>query len=100
MKKYSEITLVYEKVSRDSIGQYITTESSRIVPCEVGQITRQEWSMAGQRGFAPTCTAIVFESNYQNETTAILEGEKYKIYRSFKRNDEQIELYLEKATGA
>lgn len=99
MKHFSEITLIKEVESRDRIGQFTSTKTERTIPCEVGSITRQEWTMAGQRGFSPSCTAIVFSGNYENEKTAILNGERFAVYRSYERSDEQTELYLQKETG-
>lgn len=100
MKRATEIKLIYETEVRGQLGQHTGTETERTVPCTVKSITRQEWQMAGQAGFAPVAVAVIFAGNYKGETTAVLEGQKYAIYRTFERDDEQLELYLQEETGA
>ena len=99
MKKYSVISLIYETEVRGPLGQYTRTEATRDIPCEVRSITRQEWTMAGQQGISPSCVAVVFDGNYKEEQAAVLEGERYAIYRTFRQSDETVELYLKKETG-
>lgn len=100
MKRATDIKLIYETEDRGEIGQTTRTETERTVPCTIESITRQEWQMAGQSGFSPVCVAVIFSGNYQGETTAVLEGQKYAIYRTYEREDEEMELYLQEETGA
>jgi hypothetical protein len=37
--------------------------------------------------------------DYNGEDTAEYDGKRYGIYRTYERDDEQVELYLEKKAG-
>lgn len=98
--RHDAITLVSDVPVRGEQGQYNRVETTRIVPCTVHSITRQEWSMAGQNGVAPVLMVKILAGNYANEVAADFNGQRYAIYRTFQETDERLALYLQKETGA
>ena len=84
------------------MGQKIATEKTATVFATLTSITRAEWtsySQSGRQGLVPSYVAIVFMGDYNGEATAEYNGKRYGIYRTFERDDEQVELYLETKAG-
>lgn len=98
--KYTAITLISQTYTQDSIGQPVATERRRQVPAEIHSASRAEFSQAGQLGISAAYTAIVLSGNYNGEQVCLFDGDRYAIYRTYEREDEQIELYLQREVGA
>lgn len=99
MRCTSLITLYTVTQQQGPLGEFRSVTIPMAVPCEIRSITRQEWTQAGQRGFAPVLTAIVFTGNYSGQTRAKVGDRMYAIYRTYDRDDETTELYLQYETG-
>lgn len=90
--------LISQIPAKDEIGQSLPVETSREVLCEIGDITRAEFSSASQSGLKPELKIKTFFLNYQNEKIVEYNGERYSIYRTF-RNGDDIELYAGSKAG-
>ena len=66
------------------------------IPVEVVSYGQSEFFKSGQEGFRPDMKLITFKGNYNGEEYAEVDGIMYKIYRSFFKNYDNIELYLTK----
>lgn len=84
----------------DAIGQRVPTEERRRRFCNVQSVTRSEWTDAGNRGFRPEYRVTMFGPDYAGETNLELDGVRYSIYRTYERQDENIELYCERRVGS
>ena len=63
-------------------------------------ITRSEWNTAGVQGLQPTIVLVTATVNYNGEKAVEYDGERYSIYRTFRRSDtDEMELYCEKKVG-
>ena len=81
------------------MGQRKPTEKSTTVFATLQSVSRAEWtsySSTGRSGLVPAYVALVFSGDYNGESVAEYEGVRYGIYRTYERDDEQVELYLEK----
>ncbi|HJA63549.1 MAG TPA: hypothetical protein H9719_05365 [Candidatus Intestinimonas stercoravium] len=66
----------------------------------ITSVSRMERVESGLDGLVPEVVFITAETNYQGEQQAKWEGERYQIYRTYRRRESQeIELYLAKRTG-
>lgn len=83
----------------DEIGQQIPVETSKTVFADVQSISQSEFFKAGQTGFKPQHKILIWGFEYDGENAIELNGERYKIYRTFLRADEKIELYLTQKVG-
>ncbi|MEC0037731.1 phage head closure protein [Bacillus cereus] len=84
----------------DDLGQIEAAEDfTRQVFCEKKSVSQNEFFQAGQNGFKPKCVLIVYTLDYQEEQKVQYHNKKYKIYRTYERDDERIELYCEVKTG-
>ena len=98
--RYKLITLIGKTLVRGELGQYTNEETTKSLPCEVKSINRTEWTMAGQAGIAPSLVAKMRPESYNNEPAAEIDGQRYAIYRTYQEDDNTLELYLQKETGA
>lgn len=102
MNKSVTIDLISKTYTTDSFGQKIATEKSETVYATLTSISRAEWTsyaQSGRQGLVPSYVATVFFGDYHGESIAEYEGMRYGIYRTYERDDEQVELYLEKKAG-
>ena len=67
--------------------------------CECHSITRNEFFEAGRNGLNPQFEFTVFAGDYNGETVCEYRGQTYAIYRTYKTDDDYIELYVERKGG-
>lgn len=96
MDRPADIVLIGKTYTKDAIGQQIETTTERTVPCTLTGVSRQEWDAAGQNGHQASKRAIVFSADYQEEETVRIGETQYSVYRTYERDDDRTELYLEK----
>lgn len=96
MDRSDVLTLVSESLSQNSIGAWITTETTRDVYCKTESVTRDEFFGAGRNGLNPQFRFIVFSGDYNDEKTVIYKGKRYGIYRTYFAKTDLIELYAER----
>lgn len=102
MYKSDTIDLLTKKYTTDSMGQRVYTTTSHTVFATITSISRAEWtsySQTGRQGLVPAYVATIFAGDYEGENQCEYNGETYGIYRTYERDDEQVELYLEKKAG-
>ena len=102
MNKSVTIDLLKKTYTTDEMGQSIYTVQSKTVFATITSISRAEWasySQTGRQGLVPAFVASVFMGDYEGENECVYEGQTYGIYRTYERDDEQTELYLEKKAG-
>lgn len=99
MDRSDTINLISETYTTDSIGRRIPVETSRMVFCSIGSITQSEFFEAGQSGISPEYRVTMNDTEYNGEKIAELNSVRYGIYRTFRRKNELIELYLERKVG-
>lgn len=102
MNKAITIKLLTKTYTTDSMGQRTYTTIEKEVFATLSSISRAEWtsySQSGRQGLVPAYVASVFFGDYNGENECVYEGQTYGIYRTYQRDDEQVELYLEKKAG-
>ena len=99
MDRSNVINLIAKTYTKDAIGQYVEEQTERSVFCNISSVSRSEWQTAGQMGFKPELVATMFAPEYHGEELAVIGGMSYGVYRTYLRDDELLELYLEKKVG-
>lgn len=102
MNKSVTIDLLTRTYTTDAMGQRISTSQTTTVFATLTSVSRAEWvsySQTGRQGLAPAYVATVFMGDYNGESECVYDGKTYGIYRTYERDDEQVELYLEKKAG-
>lgn len=101
MDKSREITLEAPKYKVDGLNQRIPDGVSlKTIFCNVQSVTRTEWTTAAQLGMKAAYCVTVWADEYHGEQIAVLNGDRYSIYRTYQPNTEEIELYLQQKVGA
>lgn len=99
MQLAATIDLVSVTYTTDTIGQKVKHETTTTLPATVTSISRAEWTAAGQLGLTPSYVVTVFSGDYAGETSCVLDGVRFAIYRTYSRDDGYTELYLERQAG-
>lgn len=99
MKKLCIVKLISITRSRGSYGEETKVESYNEVFANRKAITAYEWNNAGIRGYHPQCCIAIFDFEYGGEDIVELDGKRYYVYRTYERDDDKIELYLERREG-
>ena len=93
------LILIAQAISLDEYGNEIATETERQVFCEVYSITQTEFYAAANTELNPEYRFNVFFGDYNGEDVCLYQGNRYAIYRTYRRGD-TLELYAERKIGA
>lgn len=93
------VTLIAVTVTgRDDIGNPIRTEKSSEVWAKLKSVTRAEFQAAGAMGLRPSFLVEVPDVDYHGETLVELSGERYSVYRDYRKGENR-ELYVTQKRG-
>ncbi|WP_342541044.1 phage head closure protein [Heyndrickxia sp. FSL K6-6286] len=82
--------------TEDELGQIEEIEEySRKAFCERRSIPQNEFFQAGLSGIKASQILIVDILDYQDEVKVKYRNKIYRIYRTYEKSDEEIELYCE-----
>lgn len=94
-----ELILIAQTISVDDYGNEVATETERKVFCEVYSITQTEFYAAANTELNPEYRFDVFFGDYNGEDVCVFHGQRYAVYRTYRRDD-YLELYAERKIGA
>lgn len=95
-----ELKLISVSFEKDDIGQEIANESEKTLICDLTSVSMSERFAAAKSGLNPEYKAEVSIYDYDGERIAELYGERYDIYRTYLReNDDTVELYMQRRAG-
>lgn len=94
-------TLIKKTVSgKDECGNAIYAEMKNTVFAERKSVRQTEFYQAAAVGFKPEIMLEVYAFEYGGEELCELDGERYRIYRTFaKPGTDRVELYLTAIVG-
>lgn len=94
------ITLIGVKTkTQDDNGVWRITEETRDIFARVDSITQSEFYDAGRNGINPDYKFTVFRWDYNGESVIKYNGLRYGVYRTFAKNTDELELYVERKGG-
>lgn len=93
------VKLISKTYAADSIGQQVATEVEKTIFGQLQSVSQQEFYNGGQLGLKPEYKITVFAPEYAGQDVVEVNGVRYSVYRTYVRNDEQIELYCERKVG-
>lgn len=94
-----ELTLIKKTFESDSIGNQVEKTEESIVFCEVKSISRTEFYQAAQSGMKPLAAFIIYGFEYDNQEIVKHNNIEYKIIKTYKINENDLELTCEKVIG-
>ncbi|KRM73010.1 phage head closure protein [Lacticaseibacillus brantae] len=96
MNDWSEdVTLVDSVIVPDEYGNQVPTETHRVVQASKREIAMNEFYTAAQAGIRPAVELIIHTFEYEGEQVMIYKGQRYSLIRTYQRNDDELEIYLE-----
>lgn len=99
MDKSIQFTLLSVSRTQDSIGQFIETETPRLVYGQITSVSADEFFAGGQNGFKPEYRVTMFAYDYQDERRCLIGDVEYSVYRVYRGRTDKVELYLERRVG-
>lgn len=91
--------LISVTTTLDDLMQEIEVETNRQVFCDKLSIGQKEFALSAQSGLKAEMIIVIDKDEYNDEEKLIYKNQKYSIYRTFVRNDGDIELYCERRVG-
>ena len=91
--------LISVTYSVDALAQRIPVEENRTVFCNIASVSQQEFFEAGRNGLKPEYRLTMFAGDYNNEMIAVINGQRYSVYRTYYGRNDSVELYLERKAG-
>lgn len=91
--------LISQTKEQDDYGVWKSNKTESQVYCSVQSISMAEFYEAGRNGLNPAYRFLVFQGDYNGEELCRFEGNQYAIYRTFRRDPDTIELYVERKGG-
>lgn len=83
----------------DELLQEIEVTLPELVYCATSSIGQREFSASMQAGLKAERTIIIDHDEYDGQKEVEYNRKKYSVYRTFVRDDGNIELYCEVRTG-
>lgn len=91
--------LVTMRIVRDELLQQIQSPWYELVYCSIVSIGQKEFAATMRAGLKAELTLIINHDEYDGQKAVEYNRVTYSIYRTFVRNDGNIELYCEVRTG-
>ncbi len=93
------ITLVAVTRTQNEYGQWIASETTKEVYCEVESVTQSEFFEGGRNGLNPEYRFTMFFADYNNEPIVEYKSQRYSVYRTYLNRNDKLELYVERKGG-
>lgn len=88
-----------DEFTKDKIGNKVPVFKEELILATEKQISRNEFYSAGQNEIEISKQIIVHPFEYSNQKTLKIEGALYSVVRSYKLNNEELELILKVKAG-
>ncbi len=99
MDKNCVIDLIVTTYTKDTLGQYVYSNTKRTVFAKVASVSQSEWFEGGRIGLNPQFRFTMFAGDYGHEKELEYEGNRYTIYRTYYSMGDTVELYTELKKG-
>lgn len=93
------ITLVAVTRTQNEYGQWVASESTKDVYCEVESVSQSEFFEGGRNGLNPEYRFTMFFADYNNEPIVEYKSQRYAVYRTYLNKNDKLELYVERKGG-
>lgn len=99
MNLAEKIELITIEYTQDELGEWVETQTKDTVFAIIGSVSASEFFQAGLQGFKPEYKMTVWQTEYSGQELVEYNGKTYSIYRSYRRADGRIELYVTEKKG-
>lgn len=95
-EKIKLLTIEYEQ---NALGDWTEKRTETEVFALIESVSMSEFYQAGMQGFKPEYQMTVWLNEYSNQELLEYNDKVYKVYRSYRRDDGRIELYVTERKG-
>lgn len=95
-EKISLISIEYEQ---DDLGEWAEVQTKTDVFAIVSSVSMSEFYQAGLQGFEPDYRFSVWMTEYNDQELIEYKDKVYSVYRTYRRDDGRIELYVNEKKG-
>lgn len=99
MNLTEKISLISTEYTQDELGEWTETQTKTEVFAMVNSVTMSEFYQAGLQGFKPDYRFSVWMTEYNDQELVEYKGKVYSVYRTYRRDDGRIELYVNEKKG-
>lgn len=99
MNLAEKIALITTEYGQDDLGEWTETQTKTEVFALVNSVTMSEFYQAGLQGFKPDYRFSVWMTEYNDQELVEYKGKVYSVYRTYRRDDGRIELYVNEKKG-
>lgn len=99
MNMQDMITLRSVTIEVDDYGVPQETTNDTDVYARVESVSASEFFEGGQNGFKPEYRFLVNAWEYSDEPDVVYQDKVYSVYRTYRRNLDLMELYVERKAG-
>lgn len=99
MNQAEKISLVTIEYVQNDLGDWIEDRTETDVLARVESVSMSEFYQAGLQGFKPEFRFTIWMTEYSGQSLLTYKGKTYSIYRTFRREDGRIELYVNEKKG-
>ena len=99
MVRSDVITLVAVTRTQNEYGQWIASETTKQVYCDVDSVTQSEFFEGGRNGLNPEYRFTMFFADYNDEPIVEYKSKRYSVYRTYLKRNDKLELYVERKGG-
>ena len=95
-EKISLISIEYEQ---DDLGEWTEVQTKTDVFAIVSSVSMSEFYQAGLQGLKPDYRFSIWMTEYSDQDLIEYKDKLYSVYRSYRRDDGRIELYVNEKKG-
>lgn len=95
----TQITLIKDQVVIGGKGVPATIQERTTVYATVSSVTGSEFFDAGQGGIRPEYQFVIYDAEYNGQQDVEYDGAVYRVYRTYRRDKDKLELYVEARSG-
>jgi SPP1 family predicted phage head-tail adaptor len=99
MNLAEKIALISTEYTQDDLGEWTETQTKTEVFAMVNSVTMSEFYNAGLQGFKPDFRFTVWMNEYADQELVEYKDKIYSVYRTYRRDDGRIELYVNEKKG-
>lgn len=95
-----KIKLIAQAYDKNTLGEMVPTETASTVWADIQSASGTAWSEAGVLGIKADLTAYMPVVNYGGQKVADIDGVRYAVYRTYRTDADEVQLYLQEEVGA
>ena len=94
------ITLLKATKTQNAYGVWVESLAGRDVFARIASVSASEFFEGGRNGLKPSFKITLFFGDYEGEGMLTYKGKTYTVYRTYKTQNDTLELYVEEKGGS